>query len=344
MEKNIFTHKEKIKKQLKEIALEIKKLNLPWSNSIAKSLLSSSKSGKLIRSSLVLLSLNLFNKRVDKDAILIASSLEYLHTALLVHDDIMDHDEIRRGKPTIHKEYENKAKKLNIKQVDDFGISMAICVGDISIFAAYYFLSKSKNIEIINFISNEFLKVGFGQTQDLYFSHSSKIPKAYDILEMYKYKTARYTFSLPLIIGAKLAKSDKKSIKKLEKIGLLLGLIFQLRDDYLTLEGDSKKIGKKIGNDIAENKKTLYNILLREKSSKIDYKIIDAIFGKKDVNSKEVEIIKNLIKKYKVDQAVKNKIIEYKKEALVEIKKLKISERKKNILYYLLDYLENREK
>jgi geranylgeranyl diphosphate synthase, type I len=350
MEKIFLNYKKCLDKELKTIAKEIEVINLPWAKEFSSSLLKSAVAGKGVRGSLVLLILDLFKKPISKEEIRVAASLEYLHTALLIQDDIMDHDDKRRGLDTVHIEYKKIGKNLKVADPVDFGKSMAICIADVGIFSAYLSLNQLNNIDLktknslYSIINKEFLLVGFGQAQDLSFSHIKRIPSVKQVLQMYNYKTARYTFSLPFLIGATLAKQSKETCKYLEKIGLSLGLIYQLTDDALTLSGDSLKVGKEIGNDIAENKKTLYHVLLKERASRKDYKIIDNVFGKKPVLKKDIIFIKDLISFYRVDREIDNLIIKEERKAKQEIAKLKIDLLAKEKLFNLVESLKNRKK
>ncbi len=349
MDKIFSKYKKIIDKESIEIAKNISLLNLNWSKEVSVSLKETVPAGKSVRGSLILMTLELFDKKISNSAIKIATVIEYLHTALLIQDDIMDHDDIRRGQKTMHKKYEHIAKDLNIDDAPDFGKSMAICIADVAIFYALKVLSnlkiddKQKSL-LFNIISNEFSIVGFGQIQDLVFSHSKNIPSDTQVLNMYQYKTARYTFSLPFTIASVLAKQKTKTINDLDKLGVYLGLIFQLTDDALTLDGNAQKVGKTIGNDIVENKKTLYHVLLRQKSNKKDLKLVSSIFGKDKILEKDVMLIKTMILKYKINEEINLLISDYKLSAEKIITKLDIKEKNKYKLNLLIKYLLTRRK
>ncbi len=343
MDKIFKKYKKLIDKESINIAKEISKIDLDWSKEVAISLQETVLAGKGVRGSLILMTLNLFDKKINNSAIKIAAAVEYLHTALLIQDDIMDHDDLRRGLKTIHKKYEDLGKKMKVKDREDFGRSMAICIADISIFYALKVLAELK-IDLFKLINYEFTLVGFGQIQDLVFSHVKKAPEENQVLAMYQHKTARYTFSLPFAIGAILAKQNNNIKESLDKLGIYLGLIYQLTDDALTLDGDLDQVGKAIGNDISENKKTLYHILLRKKAKRSDLKIISNIFGKEDVTAKDIDKIRKLIIKYKVDKIIDGRINNYKNNAERIINRLKIKKENKEQLYLLTNYLLTRKK
>ena len=207
--------------------------------------------GKTIRGSLILLSYSFFKSKISKKAIRVAAAMELLHTALLIHDDIMDHDEVRRGLPALHIQYKSEA--------------LAMCVGDILFFLAHELLSNT-DVQVVT--DQVFQEVCIAQMEDV--AKSAKTKK--DVLSLYTYKTARYTFSLPLMAGARLARADKKTIAVLEKLGEAMGILFQIRDDELDKETSGLELEKpryqknamKLIHSLqinASDKKTLSDIL-----------------------------------------------------------------------------------
>lgn len=350
MEKIFSVYKKKIDARIIELSQEIKNLNLAWSKEVSKQLAESAIKGKTVRGSLVLMTADLFNKPITTAEITIAASLEYLHTALLVHDDIMDNDDMRRGLPSAHKQYEKIGKDLKALKADELGQDLAICAGDIAIFAANWFIAQTKNIkseirlQILALAGEEYCRVGLGQMQDITFAKTPKLPQIDEVLAMYTNKTARYTFSLPLMIGGLLAEQKKETLKVLDKIGLSLGLIFQLTDDALTLHGQSQEVGKAIGNDISENKKTLYHILLRQKANTQDNKTLDTIFGKKTVGAYEINQVKKLLITYQVETEINNLIKTYVKQAQQAINQLPLEPSRQDGLSALINHLLVRTK
>ncbi|MCX6792029.1 MAG: polyprenyl synthetase family protein [Candidatus Gottesmanbacteria bacterium] len=177
--------------------------------------------GKTIRGSLVLLIHDVLKGKQKEQAIKVAAAYECIHTALLVHDDIMDHDSVRRGKPALHVQYNNEG--------------LAICVGDILFFLADELLDQTPVQKIS---AQVFQEVCIAQMQDVSFGLTTNIPAKDEILTLYKYKTARYTFSLPMMAGAMLAGADKKTIDLFEHLGEAFGILFQIQDDKLDNENN----------------------------------------------------------------------------------------------------------
>jgi geranylgeranyl diphosphate synthase type I len=221
----------------------------------------------------------------------IAAAYELIHSSLLVHDDIMDRDRLRRGAPTIFRQYEELGEREGVAEPGHFGTSLGICAGDVGFFLAFEMLSgigmgvspgsaayEAENRfpdalgcrvqRILRLWAEELTPVGLAQMEDVAFGVSSRVPGVEEVLSLYRYKTARYTFSLPLATGAIAAGSDKETARRLEELGERLGILFQMKDDEIGLYGDEDEIGKPPGSDIKEGKKTLLSLALAEKGGR----------------------------------------------------------------------------
>lgn len=347
---NVFSeYKKQIDKQNNLFKQDLCKIKLPWSSDFFSKLYASSINGKSIRGSLILLSQEMFGQKIGLNSLYLALALEYAHTALLIHDDIMDHDHMRRGLPSMHHAFYKTAKDNKVKDPMDFGVSQAICLGDAAIFSAQFAFSKIDNLAIneykklLSLLSLEFIKVGLGQAQDLKFTHYPETPSLKEVLEMYTYKTARYTFSLPLMAGAIMAGRPDHEVEILDKIGIDLGLIFQLSDDNLSLHGTADKTGKAVGNDIKENKKIYYRILLLEKASKKDRDLVQKIFTRGKADNVNVDIIKKLVLKYKIDALLDDLINKHNYKVLSNLKKIDITDDYREIIDQFLIFLKKRQ-
>ncbi|MGI9255999.1 MAG: polyprenyl synthetase family protein [Salinispira sp.] len=226
--------------------------------------------GKLIRGSLVPFTyFKLPGRQVpESDVYALSAVMEIFQSMLLIHDDIMDQDALRRGKPAIHRLYAREAEKEGMRNFNHYGECMGICIGDIAVFAAFAVVSRL-NCEpgiirdILELFSRELMLVGMAQMQDL---RSSEIAlrrlKWDDIIDTYRLKTGRYTFSLPMSLGAMLRDTDNTIRHNLETLGEYLGIIFQIKDDEIGMFGNPDETGKPNDSDIAEGKKTLFMHLL----------------------------------------------------------------------------------
>ncbi|MGQ9847460.1 MAG: polyprenyl synthetase family protein [Bacteroidales bacterium] len=197
--------------------------------------------GKRLRPLLLLMSYSLF-KDDFQIALKPAIGLEMFHNFTLLHDDIMDRAELRRNKPTVHKKW---------------NINTAILSGDAMMIKSFqYFLDLPLNIqsEVLKTFTQTALEVCEGQQYDMNFESRYDVTIE-EYMEMIRLKTA-VLIAAAMKIGAQIAEAKKEDIELLYEAGIKMGLAFQLQDDYLDVYGDTKVFGKKIGGDIASNKKT----------------------------------------------------------------------------------------
>lgn len=297
--------------------------------------------GKLLRGTLFLLACQMYNVKRTKEIINIASAIELLHTGMLIHDDIIDSDELRRGMPTINAYFKKRGEKINAVDPYHYGISMAILVGDIAYHCAMELLSSfnEKSLgKLLKYYAVEINKIGIAEGADTEFGLTKREPKKGEILAIYKYKTARYTFAMPFTMAGMIAGVSEKQIETMEEIGELAGLIFQMKDDELGLLGSEEEIGKPVGSDIRENKKTIIRELLYARGNKNDKKILNSLFGKKTITTEDIGTIKGLLKKYEIEKELENQIqtIENRIKKLFE--GLEIEEKYKIMLREILLY------
>lgn len=203
-------------------------------------------SGKSTRGALVLFSYRLFKKPMPKAALDAACGLELLHSGLLIHDDSIDRSASRRRYAAIHEQY----KLLSNQKI---GNDIALCVGDLAFFLAYELLPQN----IISTTSGELAMVAVAQMQDAGVGHLDKKLSAEQIITLYTYKTARYSFSLPMRAGAVLAGCSTDISNRLSDLGEAVGILYQLRDDELDSSGNPRITGKPTGTDTKTAKQTL---------------------------------------------------------------------------------------
>src|SRR3989344_5774693 len=183
----------------------------------------------------------------------IALAYELLHSFLLIHDDIIDESSMRRGKVTIHRRYEKFFGK-------HYGVSQAIVLGDIACFEALKLVDSSsftdsQKVACFAKIISTIIETGYGEGLDV--EYSNRWTNFNNIRQMTELKTAKYTFVGPLTVGAILGKANKSQIDALSKLGLLIGLAFQIQDDILGIFGNEKVTGKSVLSDLREGKNTL---------------------------------------------------------------------------------------
>lgn len=335
-------HKEEISNELKGFLTQKRNENstIPFYADSIDKLIEFSNRGKMLRGSLVILSAGKSSDDVKK----VAAAIELIHTALLIHDDIMDQDETRRGSKTIFAQYADEVKN----RVDDskfYGDGMAICCADIAFFLAFELLA-STNIDprimthVIKTVGSEIQIVGGAQMGDFHFGETAEEPTIDQILAIYKYKSARYTFSLPIRIGATIGGLSEENIKLLEEFGEKLGIVFQIKDDEIGLLGDEEEIGKPVGSDIRQNKKTLIRTLLYEKFE--DNQKLNEIFGNEKISDQEIEFIKENVISLDIKKETDAMVEKMSDEANQILEKTEISSEFKEILNQLIEYNSNR--
>lgn len=208
-------------------------------------------SGKTTRGSLSVYIYSLFKNTLSPEIFKSAAALELYHSGFLIHDDIMDKDSLRRGKLSIWEQYRKVSKDTHI------GISQGINAGDLCFFMAQELLS---DLHILGMVSRELQPVIIAQMQDVVSGKGEPMSKD-EVLSLYRYKTARYTFSLSMAVGAILSQAPENVISLLIRLGESMGLLYQIRDDELSITGDTAITGKPIDSDLRNTKQTLATLL-----------------------------------------------------------------------------------
>lgn len=290
--------------------------------------------GKMIRGSLVFLGHLIAGGNVNPDLIKIASAMELIQAGLLIHDDIMDHDELRRGKPSMHSQYEQLFLKHAIEFPKDSAQSFAICTGDMAFFYAYELLGSVSTAHCAQQASLCLSKVVQAQMQDVYQGVSEKpISSEKIILSLYQNKTGGYSISLPLTLGAMAGNASKETLRHIQIFGKNIGIVFQLIDDRLNLFGNSTTTGKSTGSDITEGKKTLYHYLLSRTKP-----------GRDLLKTKNVDRIKAYCLESGIDAQITIYIEQYIQGAKEVIFHIPIPGKIKEIVTDFIGYVTNRTK
>jgi len=274
---------------------------------------------------------------------------ELLNSFALIHDDIIDKDTSRRGVATIHERYKKIANQYNpTKNGAHFGNSMAIISGDMANSMAHDVILNSnfKNnvkLKCLKKLEKIIFSTCSGEMLDVFMSYQDKTTEK-QILKMYEEKTARYTFEGPIHFGCILAEANKSYLDLFSKYALPLGKAFQIKDDILGIFGNEKEIGKTIGSDITEGKKTLLVLKALEKGNSKQKKFIKQCLNKKNISQKEIEAFRKVIRETGSLEYSENLAKRFASEALGALAKIDFKNNDANQFFTgIADYIINRK-
>ena len=253
--------------------------------------------GKRIRPTLMLLAYNLFKEDPEK-ILMNAIALETYHNYTLLHDDLMDNADMRRGHQTVHKKWD---------------ANTAILSGDSMLVLAYERMAQCDDQhlgKVLHLFTETALEIGEGQQYDMEFENRNDV-KEEEYIEMIRLKTS-VLLACALKIGAILADASEEDADNLYRFGEQIGLAFQLQDDYLDVYGDPKVFGKKIGGDITSNKKTFMLINAFNLANGEQKKELEKWVNAQDFDREEkVEAVTRLYNEIGIDKLAQEKIAYY---------------------------------
>ena len=284
--------------------------------------------GKHLRSYLVLLATKAVGGKFS-NAYNAALSVEILHNFTLVHDDIMDSADKRRGRETLHIKYD---------------ISTAILAGDSLIAVAYKYLlkdSKVNTLNILNTFNQSVLDVCEGQSLDKEFELRSDVTIP-EYKKMIQKKTSAL-IEMCCSIGAQIGGGTKDEINALKIFGKNLGLAFQLKDDLLDIMGDVKDFGKNVGGDLVEGKKTFLFLKAIQIAEGNDKHELQKVVENNGIRKNQISKYKKLYEKLNILEITEKEINRYTNLALKSLNKIEDSDAKEN-LKWLANSLIDRNK
>ena len=286
--------------------------------------------GKRIRPALVILACDLFDGDVAS-ALIPAVAIEIFHNFTLLHDDIMDRSERRRGSPTVHVKYNE---------------NVAILSGDVMSILASRLMNQAPGV-VLNVVHEIFTKTAMqvceGQQMDMNFEEVLSVSEE-EYLTMIELKTA-VLIAASLKIGAILGGSSQRDAEDLYEFGKNLGIAFQLQDDLLDTFGDPAVMGKNRGTDIVDNKKTFLVIQALEAASPTQKEELIGWLKEKNFNPKEkIEAITAIFDALGVKELTENRIRSYYQHALTNLEKLNRPDEGKTELNNFASFLMNRNR
>ena len=285
--------------------------------------------GKRIRPTLMLLGYNLYKE--DPERILSSAiALETYHNYTLLHDDLMDNADVRRGNPTVHKKWD---------------ANTAILSGDSMLVLAYQRMAEcpvEKLKPVLDLFTETALEIGEGQQYDMEFETRNDVHED-EYIEMIRLKTS-VLLACALKMGAILADASEADAENLYKFGEQIGLAFQLQDDYLDVYGDPAVFGKAIGGDIMCNKKTYMLINAFNKATKEQRAELTRWVNAEDPDPKEkIAAVTDLYNKIGIRQLAEAKIQHYFDESRKYLAAVDVPEERKAELKAYTDKMMHRE-
>ena len=270
-------------------------------------------------------------------------SVELLHNASLVHDDIIDHDLVRRGNPSFHAFYADWFNKNLKKSSDqaDFGLAMGILGGDLLVDMGVEVILSSpfdqiKKLKAATYYLKAYKELIEGVLSESYLQNLplEKVTEK-EYLDMIKFKTGAL-FEKSILIGAVLADENEKYKEKLSEYAILLGQSFQIRDDILGVFGDPKKTGKSIEGDIREGKKTLLAINANKNSELIE------LYGKQNLTNEELQTVRKILEEIGALEKTKMIAIDLAEKASKILKNIKLEEKAFKFFNELATFVQER--
>ena len=284
--------------------------------------------GKRIRPTLMLLAYNLFKDDPEK-ILSSACALETYHNYTLLHDDLMDNADVRRGQPTVHKKW---------------NANLAVLSGDSMLVLAYQRMTEcdSHLAEVLRLFTETALEIGEGQQMDMEFETRNDVREE-EYIEMIRLKTS-VLLACAMKIGALLADAPADDADNLYRFGEKIGLAFQLQDDYLDVYGDPAVFGKAIGGDIVSNKKTYMLINAFNRADNAQRAELERWVRATDFDRQEkVKAVTGLYDEMGIDRLAQQKIAGYFNESKTYLDRVGVSdERKSELMRYAQRMMKRR--
>jgi geranylgeranyl diphosphate synthase type I len=306
--------------------------------------------GKRIRPLLCIAAYNAFSNEKNDKIITPSVGVEFLHNASLVHDDIIDKDNFRRGNPAFHYRFQLYHNNYSLKKMNqsDFGNSIGIIGGDTIFFLGlepflYNDFDRNLNLEAIKYYKQAFIDIADGVLIETDMVNQKNLQMK-DYIEMISLKTGAL-LEKSILIGANYANTYDNYYPILSKLGINLGIIFQIIDDILGTFGEEKITGKPTDGDIREGKRTC---LLIEAMNSLEVKKRDQLvnlISKSRITDENVEEVRDLFMEADVINSCKNLATKYYQEAEEALEKLKpvINDSEKEFFENLLKFVLERK-
>lgn len=278
-----------------------------------------------------------------------AMAVELLHTYLLIHDDIMDHAEVRRGAPAAQVLFRDLHRGRGwAGDSDHFGDSVAILLGDL---AQSYSTELIGAVEVDPRFALDFRRCYSTMCQEVILGQYLEMTAAYraglsesELLHVLQMKSGRYSIERPIELGALLAGSSGRRLSALTSYGSKMGEAFQLQDDLLGLFGDFETVGKPVGGDLAEGKYTLLIHHTLNAASDEERKVVRSYLGNTQIGAEEVERVRSIIRRSGARDRVVGMIETRSEEALEVLETIELESDGAEFLRGLVAALRGRQR
>jgi len=334
-----------------EVNLRLVKAASLYVDDAVRDLFEQNRDGKRIRGAMIKLGEKIASGS-DQYFLEVAAAYELFQTSILVHDDIIDRSETRRGRKTIHAASAETqfARDPDMEKARHFGVSRAICIGDYGMFEANYQLAHAQvddttKVRLLKEFANIQLVTLEGEITDVMLPYEPIDPAqnyddyTYAVNQIYRDKTAWYTLAGPLAIGAICGGGSFELETKLRDIALPLGIAFQIKDDLLGMYASDEILGKPAISDLHEAKQTFTYGYAYKYATALQREVLDRLYGKQDATQDDLQTVREIFTATGAKEFSENKIAELSQESLGLIGELDTDDQCKALLRGLVYYL-----
>ena len=311
--------------------------------------------GKYLRGTLVYIGYRMMRDGALEEADALAEAFELFQTAILIHDDIIDRADTRRGMETIHTRY---ARELGGgAAAQDTGRALALCLGDLGLYAAEERLTEAYHdsprfCRLLSLYHETVMRTIEGELLDVQLSHMERFGQdASDagpsleacIQDIYHLKTACYTVIGPLCLGLLLGGASDEVIGQLREVADELGIAFQLQDDVLGVFGAYEKTGKSVGGDIAEFKQTMLYAYMKERGGE-PYERLLRYYGRQELTAEDIGQVRTILRDAGALSYARTRIAALFASAEEKLDRIEsVPEERKRLLRGFMDHMRSRE-
>ncbi len=302
--------------------------------------------GKRFRPQMVIASYESLGGSDSESCALVGAAFELLHTALIVHDDVIDRDFSRRGIPNVSGSYRDTATTAGIPTpaAEHRGMSAALIAGDLALTGASRLLldltcDHSTRAALLDLLDEAIFASAGGELLDVELALAIEMPTVPEILEMERAKTAVYSFEAPLMAGAVLAGAEPFVVDALQEFGREIGVAYQLVDDLLGVFGAETETGKTTLGDLREGKRT---VLIAHAATTDEWFSIQPFIGKADLTGSEADHVRSRLEACGARAAVESLISDHVARARLVLERSFVPDELRVVLAPVIDTVVER--